>query len=49
MVLIRLGVVKKVVEMATPVTAKELSASCGGEEMLINEILSPIETELVIN
>ena len=49
MVLIRLGVVKKVAQMAAPVTAKELSASCGGEEMLIGEILSSIRKKSIMN
>ncbi|KAI9695844.1 MAG: hypothetical protein M1820_008399 [Bogoriella megaspora] len=44
MVLIRLGAVKKVVEMGKPVTAKELSISCGGEEMLISESLHLMES-----
>ena len=36
MVVIRMGIVNDLVKAGRPKTAKELSESCGGEEMLIS-------------
>ena len=35
MVLIRMGIVTELVKFGEPKTAKELSISCGGDELLI--------------
>ena len=38
MVMIRMGVVTDLVKSGRPKTAKELSVSCGGDEILIGEL-----------